>query len=174
LLGLALLPVSFGYLVYGRFMLGQLNFYTDKCVSCGLCAQKCPTGSLVMRPAGEVKRPYWKLSCASCMRCINGCPYKAIEESHLWMLLLWVLVSWPLLPSMIKYLGGGSLPPVLRHQPLAFLLNWANLFFLLSLSSVIFWKLQSVGGINRLFVWGSLPRFYGRYNAAACRELEGK
>ena len=173
LLGLALLPVSFSYLVYGRFMLGQLNFYTDKCVSCGLCAQKCPTGSLVMRRAGEVERPYWKLSCASCMRCINVCPYKAIEESHLWMLLLWALVSWQFLPSMIEYSGGGNLPSALSHKPLAFLLHWANFFFLLVLGSAVFRKLLRVGAVNRLFVRGSLTRFYGRYNAAACRELKG-
>jgi len=173
LLGLALLPVSFGYLFYGRFMLGQLNFYTGKCVSCGLCVQKCPTGSLVMRPAGEIERPYWKLSCAGCMRCINVCPYKAVEESHLWMLLLWALASWRLLPSMLEYLGGGVLPSFFSLQPSAFLLHWANFFFLLFLSSAVFRKLLRVGVINRLFRWGSFTRFYGRYNAAACKELEG-
>ena len=174
LLGLVLLPVSFGYLFYGRFMLGQLNFYTGKCVSCGLCAQKCPTGSLVMRPAGEVERPYWKLSCASCMRCINICPYHAIEESHLWLVMLCFLLSYKFLPSLFEYLGGGVLPSSFSLQPSAFLLHWANFFFLLVLSSVVFWKFLRVGAVNRLFAWGSFTRFYGRYNAAACRELEGK
>jgi uncharacterized paraquat-inducible protein A len=27
-------------------------------------------------------RPYWKLTCESCMRCLNRCPERAIEAAH--------------------------------------------------------------------------------------------
>jgi hypothetical protein len=27
-------------------------------------------------------RPYWKLTCESCMRCLNHCPERAIEAAH--------------------------------------------------------------------------------------------
>jgi hypothetical protein len=38
-------------------------------------------------------RPYWKLSCESCMRCLNHCPKKAIEAAHGMAVMFWVIFS---------------------------------------------------------------------------------
>jgi Pyruvate/2-oxoacid:ferredoxin oxidoreductase delta subunit len=80
--GVLLAPVSLGYVVLARRLLGKLFFADERCTSCGLCAQHCPVGAV--RMAGESpKRPYWTLRCESCMRCMNICPERAIEASWL-------------------------------------------------------------------------------------------
>lgn len=48
---------------------------SDACVSCGLCAKRCPLNNIRM----EDGKPVWKGSCTHCMACIGGCPAKAIE-----------------------------------------------------------------------------------------------
>lgn len=78
------LPVSFG----GRVESGPVNplFYalvvhdkgftvSDRCISCGKCAERCVLNNIDM--AGG--RPVWKGKCTHCMACIAGCPTKAIE-----------------------------------------------------------------------------------------------
>jgi ferredoxin len=45
-----------------------------QCTGCGLCAQKCPTGNIVV----SGKRPVFGRQCMFCMRCINNCPVNAI------------------------------------------------------------------------------------------------
>lgn len=54
--GLALSPISFAYLFYGRFFLAKLFFSNDRCNSCGLCAENCPIGAIKML-GGRSKRP---------------------------------------------------------------------------------------------------------------------
>lgn len=88
--GLAVVPISLLYLVVAREMLGRLFFADERCTSCALCAQRCPTGAI--RMAGHARRtPYWTRECESCMRCMNVCPERAIQAD--WLLaaaLTWV------------------------------------------------------------------------------------
>lgn len=76
--GLVLLPLSFMYLIMGRFFLAKLFYATSACSGCGLCERSCPEKAVKMK-AG---RPYWTLSCESCTRCMNFCPEKAVEASY--------------------------------------------------------------------------------------------
>lgn len=78
LLGLLILPVSLGYLLYGRIQLAKLFFASDRCNGCGLCAENCPVGALRMLG----RKPYWTYRCESCMGCMNFCPARAVEASH--------------------------------------------------------------------------------------------
>lgn len=49
---------------------------TEKCVSCGKCAENCPDKAIKMVNG----RPSWvKPKCTLCLGCINRCPAKAIE-----------------------------------------------------------------------------------------------
>ncbi|THB70918.1 MAG: hypothetical protein D6B25_19310 [Desulfobulbaceae bacterium] len=55
------------------------SFRVDEtCDSCTLCAQLCPTGSIVM----EDDKPRWSHSCEQCMRCVNYCPKQAIYQKE--------------------------------------------------------------------------------------------
>lgn len=47
----------------------------DNCNSCGWCADNCPRGNIVMR--GE--RPSFDSKCVICLRCVYGCPKRAIS-----------------------------------------------------------------------------------------------
>lgn len=49
----------------------------DKCVKCGLCAEKCPMKLIAMDPAGGY--PVRTSHCMYCLRCLNICPAGAIS-----------------------------------------------------------------------------------------------
>ncbi|HAN09389.1 MAG TPA: (4Fe-4S)-binding protein [Clostridiales bacterium] len=82
LIGLVCLPLSLAYLFAGRFFLPKMLFSNHKCTGCGLCAKSCPVGAIKML-GKEEKRPYWKFSCESCMRCTAFCPNNAVEAHHI-------------------------------------------------------------------------------------------
>ena len=49
---------------------------TEKCISCGSCARRCPLKVIRMVDG----KPVWEgKSCAHCMSCIQNCPVEAIE-----------------------------------------------------------------------------------------------
>lgn len=96
-LGTALLPVSLGYMLVGRFMLAKIWFASSACTRCGLCGRSCPVGAISFPGGG---RPFWRYSCEGCMRCMSFCPEQAVQSSHAWLaLLVWLLspglVAWP-------------------------------------------------------------------------------
>lgn len=62
--------------VFYSFFIGAGKFYaTDKCVSCGKCAEVCPLNNIVLKEG----KPQWYTRCTHCMACINRCPTEAIE-----------------------------------------------------------------------------------------------
>ena len=64
-----------------RFEMSPKPFYaTDKCISCGLCEEKCPTLNIKMIPENDLSaRPKWGDRCALCLRCFHHCPANAIQ-----------------------------------------------------------------------------------------------
>jgi Pyruvate/2-oxoacid:ferredoxin oxidoreductase delta subunit len=86
---LAISPVALGYYIGGRFFLAKTFIANNKCNNCGICIKECPTASII-----EVSgRPYWKLTCESCMRCMNRCPQRAVESAHGMALIFWLAFS---------------------------------------------------------------------------------
>jgi Pyruvate/2-oxoacid:ferredoxin oxidoreductase delta subunit len=71
-------PIALAYYIGGRFFLSKTFMANNKCNVCGICIQECPTNSIRL----VRNRPYWKLTCESCMRCLNHCPQRAIEAAH--------------------------------------------------------------------------------------------
>ncbi|MDQ1297295.1 MAG: hypothetical protein QG611_1277 [Bacteroidota bacterium] len=86
---LLLSPIAAGYYIGGRFFLAKTFIANNKCNNCGICIKECPTSSI--RYVNN--RPYWKLTCESCMRCMNNCPQRAIETAHGMATLIMILVS---------------------------------------------------------------------------------
>lgn len=68
---------SFTYPFFTHWVIGKNKFYaTDACVSCGLCAEVCPTDTIALSASGK---PAWKDTCVQCMACYHRCPTHAIE-----------------------------------------------------------------------------------------------
>lgn len=66
-------PVNWGFY---KFIIGDRKFYvTDKCISCGKCAENCMVNNITI----ENGRPVWQGNCIHCMACICRCPVQAIE-----------------------------------------------------------------------------------------------
>ena len=62
--------------VYYPLIVRDKGFHvTDKCISCGKCAKRCPLDNIRMTD----KKPVWLGNCTHCMACIGGCPVEAIE-----------------------------------------------------------------------------------------------
>lgn len=64
------LKLPFGGLLFGR----QIKV-KDQCNGCNLCAKRCPMGNIKMIEG----TPHFRKRCAVCLRCIYGCPKKALS-----------------------------------------------------------------------------------------------
>lgn len=66
------------YPLFVRYAIKKNSFYaTDACISCGICAALCPTGTIT-QAKGEL--PQWeKDTCVQCLACLHRCPQRAIE-----------------------------------------------------------------------------------------------
>jgi MinD superfamily P-loop ATPase len=63
--------------VYHRMTKTKSFYATDKCISCGLCAERCPDQAIEMQNG----KPVWvKETCLHCAACISRCPAQAIEH----------------------------------------------------------------------------------------------
>ena len=61
---------------YGMMRNTKKFYADDNCVSCGKCAENCPTDTIEMADG----KPKWKTAkCAHCTACINRCRVKAIQ-----------------------------------------------------------------------------------------------
>ena len=161
LLGLLLLPVSLGYLMYGRIQLAKLFFASDRCNSCGVCAKNCPAGALKM--LGE--KPYWTYKCESCMRCMNFCPTKAVEASHPLIAVFVYVTGVPAADYLLNKLGH-AIPfwTALNNGVTAFVLQY--IYFIASVCFVylLFSLLNRIKILSRIFGMFTLTHYYRRYH----------
>ena len=165
LLGLLLLPISFGYLLVGRFYLGRLVFASDRCSACGLCADHCPVGAIKMWGRGKSRRPYWTMRCENLMRCMAYCPTQAIEAGHSWAVILYFVTSVPAATAVLnwltaRYSGLGDLNNRAMHG----LLEYVYVLLSMSLAYMAFSLLLRVPLINRFFTVTTLTHYYRRYH----------
>ena len=56
------------------------------CVSCGKCAETCPTGAIVTNPRQLERYGLDESRCMFCGECVEVCPYNALEQTSLFEL----------------------------------------------------------------------------------------
>lgn len=61
-------------LFYAFFVHDKGFTVSNRCVSCGKCAYRCPLGNIKITDG----KPVWQGNCTHCMACIGGCPTGAI------------------------------------------------------------------------------------------------
>ncbi len=62
--------------MFNKFMISSKDFnVSDKCISCGKCAEVCPVNNVAMNNS----RPKFGEKCLNCYSCINRCPEEAIN-----------------------------------------------------------------------------------------------
>lgn len=63
-------------ILFNKFFISSKGFRTtEKCVSCGKCAELCPLGNIELVD----NKPVWGDRCTQCFACICLCPTDAIE-----------------------------------------------------------------------------------------------
>jgi Pyruvate/2-oxoacid:ferredoxin oxidoreductase delta subunit len=156
-------PITFAYFFYGRFFLAKTFIASSDCNDCRLCEQRCPTESIVIRD----NRPYWRLTCESCMRCINICPKKSIQCSHsLVAFLIFVSTSIPIYICFENWLTKILPEQIVFLEPLvAFPILWPIKISVIFLCYfLIFWMMKSKI-VNDFFTYTSLTKYWRRYRA---------
>lgn len=64
------------YPLFVKFLMSPKPFHhSDACISCGKCANTCPTSNIKMRS----NRPEWGNDCAMCLGCYHVCPVHAVQ-----------------------------------------------------------------------------------------------
>jgi ech hydrogenase subunit F len=62
---------------------GQISFNEDKCIMCGVCAQRCPSVAIdVEKKKNELT--FYPLRCIVCEVCVHVCPSDAIDLIFKW------------------------------------------------------------------------------------------
>jgi Pyruvate/2-oxoacid:ferredoxin oxidoreductase delta subunit len=167
---LAGLPIAFLYSTIGRFALAGMFTADEKCTACGECASDCPAGTMAMAGNGAARRPYWKVGCQGCNRCINLCPARAIQSSPL-RAAVNVVINVVLLVALVIGLNGlaavAALPSYIT-VPLWIVLFLVGLVYLtrLQLAALepLLFRLESIPAVRRLS-GRSWTTGYRRYSA---------
>lgn len=155
-------PVAFLYYIGGRFFLSKTFIASYKCNKCGLCIKECPTGSIRLIQ----NRPYWNLTCESCMRCMNICPQNAIEAAHGMAILFWLSYSSANAFIFILIINASGINPDSFWWHI--ISGLAGIGGMILITSVLYRILHSVMGLKpvnyfvRLTSLTSLP-FWRRY-----------
>ena len=85
---------------------GHIGIDIDKCIFCGICSKRCPTGAIEVSRSDRT----WaiaRFSCIQCGYCVEGCPKKCLS----------MLQSYPA-PDAVKttdiFTGPPAPPPAAK------------------------------------------------------------
>jgi ferredoxin len=60
----------------------DMSLNDTPCVSCGRCAETCPTGALMPKPRVLQKYEVDESRCILCGICVDACPYDALRDGQ--------------------------------------------------------------------------------------------
>lgn len=63
--------------VYTGIARGRIEIEIDKCIFCGMCGRKCPTGAIIVTREQREWR-IDRLLCITCGACVEVCPKKCL------------------------------------------------------------------------------------------------
>jgi Pyruvate/2-oxoacid:ferredoxin oxidoreductase delta subunit len=157
------IALGWSYVYFGRWQIGKFYTADSRCNACGICVSLCPAGCIRMFN----KKPRWNYKCDGCLRCYNFCPQNAIQVSIMRTILILGLtvglippaIDWyPAIYSVLMYtlpLNAGFAPVLYGTvSVIAVLLLYTAAFCVLLyiLDKVFFW-LEQVPGVRKLFAW---------------------
>ena len=158
------------YLLIGKLFMAKVMFSNHRCAGCGLCARFCPNQAIEMRSTGKKKRPYWTYHCEVCLRCMGYCNKRAVEAGHSWAVLLYFLVSIPVLSYLLYRLNTVyDKIPMLGSYFSYEIIYFIEFFFALFLSYWVFWQLIRIPMVNKIFSYTTLTHYYRRYHQPETR-----
>jgi Pyruvate/2-oxoacid:ferredoxin oxidoreductase delta subunit len=166
-LDLLVAPLAVGYYFFGRYILAKTFITNEHCDNCGICITQCTTKSIVLSGG----RPFWKLTCESCMKCMNYCPKRAIETAHSFfflVLLAGIYFVNPFLSEKVAYLVDkflqGSGP---AFEIIYTITRWTVAVLLFVLAYRVMHLLSRYKFFNRLISYTSFTywKFWRRYKA---------
>ena len=168
-LDLLVFPLAVGYYFFGRYILAKTFITNKNCDSCGLCIKECTTGSIILSD----NRPFWKLTCESCMKCMNHCPKRAIETAHSFFFIILFAVIYlvnPFLSEKVMILvtrlmnGSGA-----AYDIIYTLVKWSLTVLIFALAYRLMHYLGRFPFFSRLITFSSLTywKFWRRYKAPA-------
>jgi Pyruvate/2-oxoacid:ferredoxin oxidoreductase delta subunit len=166
-LDMAIIPVSVGYYLIGRFFLAKTLVATDACDNCMRCVNQCPVNAIKMIN----DRPFWSYQCESCMRCVNSCHVRAIQTTHTFSAALILISSLVISPLFIALLDFAGIWNWIKQSVIAeniWSLIYAFIFVLfVFISYRVLHFLMRYKSINRIIAYTSFSRysFWRRYKA---------
>jgi Pyruvate/2-oxoacid:ferredoxin oxidoreductase delta subunit len=158
LFDIAILPITFMYYIYARFLLAKTMIYTSNCNNCKICADNCPVKAIKI----VKNRPYWSYACEGCMRCINNCPLSSIQCSHLVFLITLIIPGWLANHFLFKYI---QLPGFLNHAVILSILKMAFTLVLLFIMYAVIQRFLKYPYVGNFFKYTSFTTYWRRYRA---------
>ncbi len=160
-LGILLLQISMGYILFGRIIFAKLFFSSNSCNGCGICVKNCPAQAIKM--FGE--KPYWTYRCESCMRCMNFCPNRSVEASHSLAVILYYITAIPVWQYVLNRVTD-SIPGMAKfnNDVTTFVLQYIYFLISIFLTYLVFSILNRVPIISRIFALTTLTHYYRRYH----------
>ena len=155
---IAILPITFIYYVYARFIFAKTMIYTSNCNSCMICVNNCPVKAIKI----VNNRPYWSYSCESCMRCINICPCASIQTSHLIFIMILIIPGF-----LFSYFLAGyiKLPDFLNYGFVLSIIEMAITLVELFILYAVIQRFLKYKFIGSLFKYTSFSAYWRRYRA---------
>ena len=163
--GLASIPISFGYLIYGRLFLAKLQFANLNCNSCGICAENCSHKAIIMKGKLKFKKPYWTFKCESCGRCISYCPRNAIETGHSMAILIWYVATLSASYHVFDRLFKSTIfTSFMANAYIIKLFNYVSFVCSVFLCYFILYYLVKIPFINKIFTYTSGTHWWSKYH----------